>query len=90
MAIDEIPFPNDNGRELRIKFTEQDVKEELDDLLYTDKDKIHFHLHVRDNMVDVYYNKSLIYQINRSLYYELTRSKDDDSDNIQSKRDCAI
>lgn len=77
------------GEEIRDDITDvfdgTDTVAEIESLLETDGDKVHFKLHQHTDIVDVYFNDSLLYKINRNLYYKLTI---DDEEHTQSMRDC--
>lgn len=53
------------------KFTDEEVLEELKDLLYWARDKVHFRFKHGTNLVEVYIGESLNYVINRNLYFKL-------------------
>ena len=65
---------------------EPSVAEQIEDLMYTDPDKIHFRFRSNSNAVDVYYNESLAYRIDRNLYYKLMNGGDD---HAEALKDCA-
>lgn len=53
------------------KFTDDEVLEELNDILYGAKDKVNFKFKHWSNLVEVYIGNSLNYIINRSLYNKI-------------------
>ena len=53
------------------KFTDEEVLDELNDILYGAKDKVNFKFKHWTNLVEVYIWESLNYIINRSLYFKL-------------------
>ncbi len=78
------------GEEIRDDITDvfdwTDTVAEIQSLLETDGDRVHFKLHQHTDIVDVYFNDSLLYKINRNLYYKLTL---DDEEHTEALRDCA-
>lgn len=53
------------------KFTDDEVLDELNDILYGARDKVHFRFKTGTDLVEVYIWQSLNYVINRSLYNKL-------------------
>lgn len=53
------------------KFTDEEVLDELHDILYGAKDKVHFRFKTGTNLVEVYIGESLNYIINKNLYFKL-------------------
>lgn len=53
------------------KFTDDEVLEELNDILYWARDKVNFRFKTGTDLVEVYIGESLNYIINRNLYHKL-------------------
>lgn len=53
------------------KFTDDEVLDELNDILYGARDKVNFKFKHWSNLVEVYIGDSLNYIINRNLYFKL-------------------
>ena len=53
------------------KFTDDEVLEELNDILYGARDKVNFRFKTGTDLVEVYIGESLNYIINRNLYFKL-------------------
>lgn len=52
-------------------FDGTDTIQEIEDLLAAEPNNIHFVVHPKSDIVDVLYNESLLYKINKSLYNRL-------------------
>lgn len=53
------------------KFTDEEVLEELNDILYWARDKVNFRFKTGTDLVEVYIGESLNYIINKNLYSKL-------------------
>lgn len=60
------------------KFTDEEVMDELNDILYWARDKVNFRFKTGTNLVEVYIGESLNYIINRNLYHKLMDDGDND------------
>ena len=64
-------IPDGSNEKPQKKFTDEEVMDELKDILYWARDKVHFRFKHGTNLVEVYIGESLNYIINRNLYFKL-------------------
>lgn len=64
-------IPDGLNEKTQKKFTDEEIMDELKDILYWAKDKVHFRFKTGTNLVEVYIGESLNYIINRNLYFKL-------------------
>lgn len=67
MALETWPEQNNKPK----TFTDEEVMDELKDILYWARDKVHFRFKTGTNLVEVYIGESLNYIINKNLYFKL-------------------
>lgn len=63
------------------------VEQEIEDLLYAVPENVNFMFHPHSNMVDVYYNESFLYRIDKEMYHKLVDGMDD-SEHARALNDC--
>ena len=64
-------IPDGLNEKQQKKFTDDEVLEELNDILYWARDKVNFRFKTGTDLVEVYIGESLNYIINKNLYFKL-------------------